>query len=334
MWHQYLVRYLQIGLLSAAALLPVTVQASGPARICVFDPAGRGGELFDLAGKYLKDAGPLELRPYVDERIAAEDFKAGQCDGVVISTFRAKQFNSFVGSIDAFGGVPATPALKPLFEVLNKPAFAADMVQGHYEVAGLLPLGSLYVLVRDRRINAVEKAAGRRVAVLSWDRSQAQLVQSLAAQPVAADITSYSTRFNNGQVDIIAAPALLFRQFEVEKGLSRGGAVYRFPLAQLTATVLLRPERFPAGFAASLRQRAPAFVDTSLATIKAAEAALPAQYWLDLGDAERQHYQQLLASARDQLTQEGFYDPRMMALLHKLRCRADPAGSECVLGLR
>ncbi|HEX6590943.1 MAG TPA: putative solute-binding protein, partial [Moraxellaceae bacterium] len=92
--------------------------------------------------------------------------------------------------------------------------------------------------------------------------------------------------------------------------------------------------RFPAGFAASLRQRAPAFVDTSLATIKAAEAALPAQYWLDLGDAERQHYQQLLASARDQLTQEGFYDPRMMALLHKLRCRADPAGSEGVLGLR
>lgn len=301
---------------------------------CIFDPSGKEGEMFGLVSRYLADAGPLKLKPYVDERIAVEDFKAGQCDGLAVSTFRARQFNAFVGSVDAFGGVPDTPALKPLFALMNRPALAVEMVQGRYEVAGMVPLGSLYVLVRDRSINALDKAAGRRVAVMDWDKSQAQLVQSLAAQPVAADITTYAPRFNNGQVDVIAAPALLFRQFEVEKGLRRGGAIYRFPLAEVTGTLLVRHERFPEGFAARLRAKAPAFVDTSLERIREAESAVPAGYWMTLGEAERQRYQRLLGEAREQLTREGFYDPRMMTIMQRLRCKEDPAGYECVVGLR
>lgn len=333
MWRQIVSR---IPMLTLLALLSqqALAQELAPARFCIFDPAGKDGELFDLAKQYLKDAGPLQLRAYVDERIAVEDFKAGQCDGVAISTFRARQFNAFTGSVDAFGGVPDTRSLKPLFGALNNPALASGMVNGPYEVAGMIPLGSLYVLVRDRSINSVEKAAGRKVAVLDWDKSQARLVEGLAAQPVAADVTSYATRFNNGQVDIIAAPALLFQRFELEKGLGRKGAIYRFPLAQLTGTLLIRRERFPEGFAARLRQRAPDFVDASLARIEAAEAAIPEHYWLTLSEAERQHFRQLLAGARDRLTQDGVYDVRMMAILHKLRCRSEPSSYECAVGLR
>lgn len=335
MWRQSSV--LAVSLLLPFSLLSLpakAVQAPGPARICVFDPAGKGGELFDLTQEYLKDAGPLRYRSYVDERIAVEDFKAGQCDGLAVSTFRARQFNPFVGSVDAFGGLPETRSLKTLFSVLNKPQLAPDLVHGNYEVAGVLPLGSLYVLVRDRRINAISAAAGRKVAVLDWDKSQARLVEGLAAQPVAADVTSYATRFNNGQVDIIAAPALLFQRFEVEKGLGKKGAIYRFPLAQLTATILIRRDRFPADFASRMRERAPEFVDSAMARINAAEAAVPERYWLELSETERQHYQQLLATAREQLTRDGIYDARMMALLRRVRCQEEPAGYECALGRR
>lgn len=310
-------------------MLPALTQA---ASICVFEPAGKAGDLYVLSQQYFKGVSDLHFKTYSDERIAVEDFKAGQCDGVVISTLRARPFNPFVGSIDAFGGLADTRSLKPLLGILNKPALAANMVQGEFEVAGVIPLGSLYVLVRDRRINGVAAAAGRKVAVLDWDKSQARLVEGLAAQPVAADVTSYATRFNNGQVDIMAAPALLFQRFEVQKGLGSKGAVYRFPLAQLTATVMLRRDRFPADFASQMRARAPAFVDVAMSHIQAAEAAVPAQYWLGLSDEERRQYQSLLAAARDQLTRDGIYDARMMAIMLRVRCAESPGGSECLLG--
>jgi hypothetical protein len=181
-------------------------QAKSPATFCIFDPVGRSGDVFALTRQYLQGVEGLALRAYSDERLAMEDFKAGQCEGVAVSTFRARQFNAFTGSVDAFGGLSETAALRPLFDLLSHPSLAPALVQGDVEVAGMIPLGSLYVLVNDRRINSVARAAGRRVAVLDWDRSQARLVQGLAAQPVAADVSNYAQRFNNGQVDIIAAP--------------------------------------------------------------------------------------------------------------------------------
>ncbi|MGH8493021.1 MAG: putative solute-binding protein [Moraxellaceae bacterium] len=335
MWRQSLVLAASLFLPASFLSAPVyAAQGMELPRICVFDPAGKKGDLFDLAHEYLKAAGPLQFRSYVDERIAVEDFKAGQCDGVVVSTFRARQFNPFIGSVDAFGGLAETRSLKALFSVLNRPQLQPNMVQGDYEVAGMLPLGALYVLVRDRRINSIGAAAGRKVAVLDWDKSQARLVEGLAAQPVAADVTSYAARFNNGEVDIMAAPAVLFERFEVQKGLGSRGAVYRFPLAQLTATLLIRSDRFPSGFASRMRAHAPDFVDTALARINAAEAALPARYWQVFAEPEQQRYQQLLTTAREQLTRDGIYDERMMALLHRVRCMEQPGNAECVIGRR
>ncbi|MCC2639388.1 MAG: type efflux pump, partial [Moraxellaceae bacterium] len=134
---------------------------------------------------------------------------------------------------------------------------------------------------------------------------------------------------NNGQVDIIAAPVLLFEHLELARGLERGGGIYRFPLGQLTSTLLVRRERFLAGFAERLRARAPGFVTTALQRIRTTEASLPAHYWLGLDARELAHYAELLAAARDQLTREGFYDPRMMAILQRLRCRQSPGNAEC-----
>lgn len=308
-----------------------------PLQFCLFDPSGKDGDLYALASDYLKQAempaSGVEFKAYRDERIAVEDFKSGICDGVAVSTMRARQFNPFVGSIDAFGALSTPEQVRGLLSVLAKPQLNASMVQGKYEVAGVISLGALYVLVKDRSMNAVEKMAGRRVAVLDWDQSQAKLVQNLAAQPVATDVTRYASKFNNGQVDVIAAPALLFKSFELERGLGSKGAVYRFPLAQLTGTILIRQDRFPAGFAATLRSKAPAYLDASLARVARAEANLPGRYWLTLGEKEGEHYQQMLDAAREQLVEDGYYDPRMMALLRHVRCQQAPARAECSLAL-
>lgn len=73
-----------------------------------------------------------------------------------------------------------------------------------YEVAGIAPLGSAFIFVRDKSINSIEKAAGKKFAVLSYDNAQNH-VQRVGAQAVPSDITNFVAKFNNGQVDMVGA---------------------------------------------------------------------------------------------------------------------------------
>ena len=303
----------------------------------MFDPSGKAGNLYALSHTYLDEvsnlAGPTEVAVYTSEKVAEEDFKAGQCDGVALSTLRAKPFNAFVGSIDPIGSLPTQEGLRTVVNLLDKPALAPYMVQGNYEVVGVVPLGPLYVMVHDHRIDSIEKAAGKRVAVMAWDHWQSVLVEGLAAQPVESDISDFAAKFNDGQVDIIVAPALLFKQLELNKGIGNEGGIFRFPLAQLTATFMIHPERFPAGFGQKFRAFVPTQLDDSFARINTAESQIDSRYWLGLTEADQQRYTQLLQDARGKLTDAGYYDPRMMAVLKQVRCHLDPAAAECTVAL-
>lgn len=317
------------------ALLAAPAQAQTPLRFCVFDPSGKAGDLYALSQTYLDEvsrlAGPTDIEAYSSEKVAEEDFKTGQCDGVAISSLRAKPYNTFVGSIDSIGSLPTDDGLRTVVQLLAKPALAPYMVQGNYEVVGVVPLGPLYVMVHDHRIDSVEKAAGKRVAVMAWDRWQSVLVEGLAAQPVESDINDFAAKFNNGQVDIIVAPALLFKQLELSKGIGNQGGVFRFPLAQLTATFLIHPDRFPAGFGEKFRSFVPTRLDDSFARIDKAEGNIDSRYWLGLNEADQQRYTRLLQDARVNLTNAGYYDPRMMDVLRQVRCHEDPSQAECTL---
>ena len=314
----------------AASLLVSTVRAQS---FCVYDPTGAQGPSYAFAKDYALAAKTwgvnLILKAYTDERVASEDFKAGQCDGVAITGLRGRQYNGYVGSIDSIGSVPSYRHLRTVLQVLASPQSEANMKKGAYEVAGIFPLGAAYVFVRDRSINSIEKAAGKKIAVLDFDKSQAKLVQQLGAQPVSSDITNFTTKFNNGQVDIVAAPGIAFKPFEMYKGLGTTGAIYRFPLIQLTAHMIVRSDKFPAGFG----QRSRSFVLTQLdradATIQQAEDGIPAKYWLDLTVADQEKYTVMMREARIQLTKDGIYDPKMMRLLKKVRCKIEPAAGEC-----
>jgi hypothetical protein len=89
-----------------------------------------------------------------------------------------------------------------------------------YEVVSIIPLGAVYPVVNDRRINTLAKAAGKRIAAFDWDKTQASLIKQIGARPVSADITNFAGKFNNGQVDIIAAPAMAVRPLELQKALA------------------------------------------------------------------------------------------------------------------
>jgi len=304
-------------------------------RICIFDPIGANGPAMGYARDYMLEAKKwgvnADIKAYTDERVAAEDLKAGQCDAAAITTLRAKQFNKFVGSLDAVGAIPDNAHMDMVLKTLASPRMAPLMRNGHYEVVGNIPLGAAFVMVNDRAINSIEKAAGKKVAVMEWDKSQAKMVQRMGAQPVASDVINFVGKFNNGQVDIIAAPALAFKPLEIYRGLGDKGAIYRFPLVMLSAALIIRHDRFPPDVGQKLREFVFTQIDKAYAFVDREEKGIPERYWLDLPPNEKIKYVEMMRQARIQMTAEGDYDPRMMSLLKRVRCTKNPSAAECSL---
>ena len=105
----------------------------------------------------------IELRVAQNEAVIADDFKAGKCDAVSITGMRGRQFNGFTGSLDAIGAITDLKLAVKIMQGLASPTFAKYMVNGQYEVAGVIPVGDAYLLVNDRSINTVAKAAGKKL---------------------------------------------------------------------------------------------------------------------------------------------------------------------------
>ncbi len=323
----------KVAALAMAGGLLASVQAQAAQKICVFDILGAQGDVYSQMKDYKLEAAKwgadIELKPYTDERIAAEDFKGGQCDGVVLTGLRARQFDKFSGSIDSIGAVTSYKQLHEVVATLAEPKLAKYMISNDFEVAGISPMGAAYLFVNDRSINNVAKLSGKKIAVLDYDKAQAKMVQKVGAQPVASDIITFAGKFNNGSVDIVAAPAAAFKPLELYKGLGTKGAIVKFPLAQLTIQVVIRSDKFPAGFGQKSREYVASRFDHSLAIIQRAEATIDPKYWLDLPQADKDKYMILLRDSRISLTHDGIYDAKCMSLLKHVRCHDNPANSEC-----
>ncbi|MEY2862676.1 MAG: hypothetical protein RLY58_383 [Pseudomonadota bacterium] len=292
----------------------------------------------DLASKALKRKASTKVhfQIYTDERVAAEDFKAKRCDGIAMSNLRARQFNRFVGSLDAIGAVPSYQHLTQVIQLLARPEMAKDMVNQDYEITGIIPMGAAYVMVNDRRINTLAKAAGKKIAVMDFDKSQAMMVQRIGAQPVSVDLTSLAGKFNNGQVDIMAGPALIFDPFELYKGMTDKnlqvrGAIIRFPLLQVTGVMMMHRGRFPDGLGQLVREYAATQLEPAYHFVNETEQSIPAKYWMDVPAADKPGYIKLMREARLDMVKAGYYDPRMMSLLKHVRCTIEPTQYECSL---
>ena len=309
---------------------PLLVNAA-PRALCVFSVAGAQGEpwgtMQDFAAVSAGWGAPVTLRPMTDERIAAEDLKAGICDAALITGIRARQFNAFAGSLDAIGGLPDYESLRMLITVLTRPELAPSMRQGPYEVAGILPLGAAYLFLNDRRINSVEKMAGKRLAVLEHDPAQRMMATRIGAQAVSSDVVNFAGKFNNGVVDVVAAPALAYLPLELYRGVGAKGVVLDLPVAQLTLQLVMRHERFPEGYGDKARQWLAEQFSPALRHVQAAEAEM--LFFFPPPDADRDRYRLLLQDARIALMQGGFYHPRMMRLMKRVRCTLDPSQAEC-----
>ncbi|HFG6899630.1 putative solute-binding protein [Acinetobacter baumannii] len=322
-------------LLLAMGLTTISFAAEAKQTICVFDFVGKNGDVYALMKDYqlvAKNWGAdIELKVNQNEAVIAEDFKAGKCDGISVSGMRGRQFNSFTGSLDAIGAIPDLKLAVKVMQGLASQTFSKYMVNGRYEVVGVIPVGDAYLLVNDRSINTVAKAAGKKIAVLDYDEAQKIMVQQVGAQAVSADVTNFGAKFNNHQVDIIGAPAAAFKPLELQKGLGTKGAIVNYPILQVTGNIIIRPDKFPTGFGQKSREWVAGQLPRAFTILGKMKADIPQKYWMEVPAADKPGYQKLMRESRINLTQRGVYDKRMMKLLWQFRCKQDAKNFECGL---
>lgn len=320
---------------SLASLLLASMATAAPIerRICVWDIAGNMGPVMnamrDWRAEALKWGLKAELVPYTNEGIAAEDLKSGHCDGSLITGIRARLFNQYVGTLDSVGGIPTTEHLQVVLQVLSHPSQANNMTNGTYEVMGIAPAGAAYIFVNDRKINSLAKAAGKKVAVLEYDETQAKLVAQVGATPVASDITNFSTKFNNGVVDVIAAPLAAYGALELYKGLSPDGGIIDYPLAQISMQMVVKDERFPAEMTQKSREYFYGNFSEILKQLNKEAERVDEKWWVQIPEEDKQEYEVMMKEARIQLRNEGYYSAEMLGLQRKVRCKLDSSRAEC-----
>lgn len=303
--------------------------------MCVWDPIGMQGDAYTSMKDYALAAqawgAKITLKAYTNEGVAADDFKAGQCDVALITGLRARSFISFTGSIDSIGSVPSYTHLRDVIDYLANPKLTKLMSEKGFEFAGAVPMGAAYAFIRDRSWNNLAKFAGKKIAVFDWDPSQAEMVKIVGAQPVASDITNYGGKFNSGQVDVIFAPIYAYKALELHRGLGKNGAIARYPVVQITLQILTRPNKLPKGFGQKSREYVSQQVPRFFGLIRNSENQVDSKHWLQVPLADRDGYEKIMRELRLHLTKSGYYDPRMMTLLKRIRCKREPDSAECSL---
>lgn len=302
-------------------------------KICIWDIAGRNGPVFHAAMEQralaLEYGINLEMIPFTNEKVMIEDLKAGRCDAALMSGFRARTFNLYTGTIDAIGAVPDVDHMRTLLEVLAHPSQAGHMVHGDYVIMGIYPAGPAHIFVNDKRINTLAKAAGKKVAVLDYDPTQAEMVASIGATPVPSDIVSAPNKFNNGVVDILVAPLVAYELLELYKGMEPDGGIIDYPLAQMSMQLIGRLDKFPNEIAQLIREASFEAFDRIRKRVKVEEDRVPAHWWIHIPDKDREEYEAMMRDARIRLRADGYYSGEMLDLERRIRCKYDATRGEC-----
>ena len=249
---------------------------------------------------------------------------------MVATGVRLQRFNNFPSTLEGIGALPDYALLKQMVSTLATSEGAMKLLRkGEHETAGFISAGAVYLFVRDRNVDTVPELASKRIATMDYDKAAPFMVNRIGAIVVPADLGSIGPKFNNGDVDVCYMSGPGYGPFERHRGIGTKGGVIRFPLAQATFQVLIRADKFPADFAGKSRSYWSANFDKGLAAVKKAEAAIPANLWIDVNPAQKAEWEELFLQTRVDLKAKGAYHGTMLSVMKKLRCAKDKARSEC-----
>ena len=111
------------GLLAGVALAAGAYAAEPvPLTMCAFTFMGEGGPehqaLLDYQTAALGWGVKLTLKPYINEKIVAEELKSGVCDLANMTSTQMRNFNKFTGTLDSPAAIPSYKHLKIVLDTL------------------------------------------------------------------------------------------------------------------------------------------------------------------------------------------------------------------------
>lgn len=327
-----------LGIVSAVFCCAMGAAHAGQ-NVCVFDLLGKSGESYKLMEEWALAAkewqADITLIPFQDEGLVDKRLREGKCDAAYMTSMRARNYNKFAGSIDAIGGVTsnaiAQKAISYVLDKRNKHRMVTTQNGTNYEVVGIVQIGLAYLFVRDKNLNSIEKVRGTKFAILQYDAAQKIMVESVGAQPIPSEITDFVKKFNSGRVDAIAAPAYAYKPLEIGKGVGTNGAMFTFPVVNVTGDLITRSEKFPTDFGIKSREWFIQKLPQNFAMIKQLEAGVPSKIKMNFSAEDKTKYQKILRIGRLSLTTQGVYDATMMSVLKRARCTVERTNFECTL---
>ena len=327
--------WMKFGLSALCAMTIASTAAANESRtLCVYDPSGANGDAFATMKDYQVAASQwgidFQLKPYTNEKTASDDFKAKKCDAVFLTGVRARSYSKAASTLEALGALPSYELLGDAIALLAQPKAAKMMKNGDYETAMIMPMGAVYLMVRDRAWSSIEAIAGKRVTTIDFDQAAIYMVKLVGASMVSADISTFSGIFNNGAADICYSPATAFKPLELEKGVKAKGGIVKYPIAQLTGQILIQSDKFPEDFGQKSRQYGSDNYKKILQISTKSDASIDKKYWIEIDDAARAKYDQLFLDVRVHLRDnEKIYDKAALSLMRRLRCSKDKNRPEC-----
>ncbi len=303
---------------------------------CVWDPVGASGPMVMLVNgirpRALGWGVAFSIKTYTDEKLASNDFKAGRCDAVLLNEMMVREFNHFTGTLGAIGAVPGMQELRMLLTSLAQPTAGHFMIDGDHEIAGIVPIGPIYLYVRDRSIDSLEELRGKRIAVFENNQVALNMVNRVGGTVVSATLSSFAGYFKEGHVDIVLAPVMSFEALELYNGMKKSGGILAFPLLQSSMQIVINRSRFDADFGQRLRTYVQSNFEEAMAEVSKAKSAIPNRYWVNMIGTKQDEYNGFLRESRISLMQEGLYDSRALHIMKRVRCHYNPHADECLTG--
>lgn len=300
---------------------------------CAYDPIGSQGDITRRLNDIRLYAQQYQVKfkvvTYQKEQQAIQAFDDGKCSGLAASNFNTYRYNQFMGSTAGIGLIPNNRTAKSFLQLLNHPTIEKRLVSKNYEAVGMIPIGTAYMVLKNKKLSRVAQLRNQRIGVLPNNPPQQALVRSVGAQPVYVDLSNAIAQFKQNKIDIVPAPVYGLLPYNLQKEFGSDTQVINFPLAYFGVNLIIKPQAYPANFGRKIRGW---FVHNSqLLTNRATqwENHLPAYYWVDVSFYEKQSYDVMVAKIRNQYVLLGYYDAYFVQLMKRLRCMDDPRYFEC-----
>ncbi len=329
------IKRLKVKKICLALILSVTAVASWAEDQvwCAYDPIGSQGDITRRLNDIRLYAQQYQVKfkvvTYQKEQQAIQAFDDGKCSGLAASNFNTYRYNQFMGSTAGIGLIPNNRTAKSFLQLLNHPTIEKRLVSKNYEAIGMIPIGTAYMVLKNKNLSRVAQLRNQRIGVLPNNPPQQALVRSVGAQPVYVDLSNALAQFKQNKIDIIAAPVYGLLPYNLQKEFGPDTQVINFPLAYFGVNLIIKPQAYTANFGRKIRGW---FVQNSqLLTNRATqwENHLPAYYWVDVSFYEKQSYDVMVAKIRNQYVLSGYYDAYFVQLMKRLRCMDDPRYFEC-----